>query len=105
MAQAPPQAHPGRLHDKVAIITGGGAGFGSGIVQKFVHEGAKVLIWDINETTAKELAHTLPSGTCVPFVGDVSKTGDWEQALKTTIDTFGLLDIVVNNAGVQCPEW
>lgn len=91
----------GRLQSKIAIITGGGAGFGRGIVEKFVLEGAKVLIWDVHPTSAEELAKSLPAGSCVPFVGDVSKIEDWEKALKTVIAEWDALDVVVNNAGVS----
>jgi 3-oxoacyl-[acyl-carrier protein] reductase len=90
-----------RLAGKVAIVTGGGAGFGLGIVQKFVLEGANVLIWDINEASAKELADSLPGGLTVAFGGDVSQIQDWEKALKIALDTWGGLDVVVNNAGVH----
>jgi 3-oxoacyl-[acyl-carrier protein] reductase len=91
----------GRLHNKITIITGGGSGFGRGIVEKFILEGAKVLIWDIHPTSAEEFAKSLPEGSCVPFVGDVSKIQDWEQALKIVLDKWGALDVVVNNAGVR----
>ena len=91
----------GRLQDKVVIITGGGAGFGRGIVEKFVHEGAKVLIWDIHETSASDIAKSLPEGTSIPFVGDVSRLEDWEKALKMVLEKWGVLDVVVNNAGVS----
>jgi len=91
----------GKLQDKIVIITGGGAGFGRGIVEKFVIEGAKVLIWDIHETSSKELADALPKDSSIPFVGDVSKIEDWERALKVVLDTWGALDVVVNNAGVR----
>lgn len=95
----------GRLKDKVTIITGGGAGFGRGIVEKFVQEGAKVLIWDIHETSAGEVSKALPEGSSIPFVGDVSKIEDWEKALKTVLDKWGVLDVVVNNAGVYTHHW
>jgi hypothetical protein len=91
---------PGRLDKKVCIITGGGSGFGKGIVEKFVAEGAKVLIWDIHPTYSNDLAAALPKGTCVPFTGDVSKADDWTKALETVLDEWGVLDVVVNNAGV-----
>jgi len=90
----------GRLQDKSVIITGGGSGFGRGIVEKFVLEGAKVLIWDIHPTSANELAASLPKGSCAPFIGDVSNIADWEKALATAVKEFGGLDVVVNNAGV-----
>jgi 3alpha(or 20beta)-hydroxysteroid dehydrogenase len=70
-------------------------------VEKFIAEGAKVLIWDIHETTAGEVSKTLPKGSSVPFVGDVSKFDDWQEAVKIAVETFGVLDVVVNNAGVS----
>ncbi|KIW08831.1 uncharacterized protein PV09_00761 [Verruconis gallopava] len=90
----------GRLQGKVTIVTGGGAGFGRGIVEKFVLEGSKVLIWDIHPTSAEELAKALPENTCASFVGDVSRLEDWEKALQSVLDKWGALDVVVNNAGV-----
>ncbi|KAH8901421.1 oxidoreductase [Thozetella sp. PMI_491] len=93
-------SHPGKLEKKVAIVTGGGAGFGVGIVEKFVYEGAKVICLDINEENAEKVAAAQPPGTCVGIKGDVSSETDWKNALETAITTFGQLDIVVNNAGV-----
>lgn len=89
-----------RLKDKVAIITGGGSGFGAGIVKKFIAEGCRVLIWDINSGPLNELAASLGSDTVTPYVGDVSKLADWTVALERCLEAFGKLDIVVNNAGV-----
>jgi len=89
-----------RLQNKVCIITGGGSGFGKGIVEKFVSEGAKVLVWDIHPTTPGDVAASLPKGTAVPFTGDVSKLEDWNRALDLALSEFGVLDVVVNNAGV-----
>jgi 3-oxoacyl-[acyl-carrier protein] reductase len=89
-----------RLQNKVAIITGGGSGFGAAIVKKFVLEGARVLIWDINAEPATSLSSSLASGKTSVFTGDVSKPKDWSTALQQTIEKFGKVDIVVNNAGV-----
>lgn len=87
---------PGRLEGKVAIVTGGGGGFGKGIAQRFLEEGAKVLIADfaedISQKTAKELG-------CEYAKCDVTKRADWENVLKVADEKFGKIDCVINNAG------
>ncbi|KAI9712936.1 MAG: Dehydrogenase reductase SDR member 4 [Chrysothrix sp. TS-e1954] len=90
----------GRLAKKTAIVTGGGFGFGQGIVEKFIHEGAKVLIVDINADNGQKVAASQPDGTAAFSHGDVSKEDDWKAAVKKCVEVFGRLDIVVNNAGV-----
>lgn len=89
-----------RLFGKVAIVTGAGAGFGRGIVKKFVAEGAKVLCVDIDEKGVKETADAAPEGHAVAFRGDVTSESDWRNALDTVLKKFGKLDVVCNNAGV-----
>jgi len=93
-------AAPGRLHDKVAIVTGGGSGLGEGIVRKFVNEGAKVLIFEIDENNARRVADGLPSESTMVFRGDVTREDDWVHAVKECTSKLNGLDIVVNNAGV-----
>ena len=90
-----------RLKDKVAIVTGGGSGFGEGIAKRFAQEGARIIVNDINvqggERVAKEIAG---SGGQARFVkADVAKDADWGTLVKATLDTYGKLDIVINNAG------
>ena len=93
-------SHPGRLEGKKAIITGGGLGIGEGIVRKFVDEGARVLIFEINRENGEKVASSLPEHSAINYNGDVTNERDWEQAVKISIERLGGLDIVVNNAGV-----
>ena len=92
-------SHPGRLEGKVAIVTGGGMGLGEGIVRKFVQEGAKVLIFELNKQNGERVASSFPDATAL-HTGDVTSESDWDDAIKTCLDQFGRCDIVVNNAGV-----
>lgn len=75
-------------------------GLGEGIVRKFVHEGARVLIFDINEKAGQAVGASLPKGAAVFFVGSVTSEADWANAFEAVIKAFGKLDVVVNNAGV-----
>ncbi len=85
-----------RLHGKIAIVTGGGGGFGEGIARMFAAEGAHVVVADLNAEAAKRVASEI-SGLAV--AGDVSKGEDVARMVQAAIDRFGGLDIVVNNAG------
>jgi 3-oxoacyl-[acyl-carrier protein] reductase len=88
-----------KLNGKVAIVTGGASGFGRGIVEAYVREGAKVLVADINAAAADAIAAGF-NGAAAPFAGDVSKKADVDAMVATAVRTFGGLDIMVNNAGV-----
>ncbi|MCL4159457.1 UNVERIFIED_CONTAM: hypothetical protein GTU68_063345 [Idotea baltica] len=88
-----------RMKEKVAIVTGGASGFGEGIVRKFVAEGARVVIVDINIDTASSLAKEL-GGATLAVQTDVSSSTDVAQLKETTLEAFGRIDILVNNAGV-----
>lgn len=92
-----------RLKDKVAIVTGGGAGFGEGIALRFAQEGAAIVVNDVNRELGEKVAAALRTqGARAAFVyGDVAKGGDVQQLLDVTLKEFGALDIVVNNAGIS----
>jgi 3-oxoacyl-[acyl-carrier protein] reductase len=87
-----------RLDGKTAIVTGGASGFGAGIVRKFVAEGARVMIADINGDAAAALAREL--GATSQQV-DVSKDISVAAMIDAAYGAFGKLDILVNNAGVS----
>ncbi|WP_271951842.1 SDR family oxidoreductase [Ruegeria faecimaris] len=88
-----------RLEGKTAIVTGGASGFGAGIAQKFIAEGARVMIADINGAAAREMAETLGAQAIAQQV-DVASTASVQEMAGTAHDAFGGLDILVNNAGV-----
>ena len=88
------------LKGKVAVVTGSGSGLGYATAKRFKEAGAKVAMADINEKTA-QLAEELG---CYFIKTDVSKEADVENLMKTASQVLGKLDIVVNNAGIICPE-
>ncbi len=86
-----------RLKDKVAIVTGGGSGFGEGIVRKFAAEGARVLVADLDEAAAKRVAEATGSAL---IRADVSQAADVRSMADAAVQRFGALHVLVNNAGV-----
>ncbi len=85
-----------RLAGKIAIVTGGGGGFGEGIARLYAAEGAQVVVADLNETQAERVASEIGG---VAVQGDVSIGADVDAMVQKAIDHFEGLDIVVNNAG------
>jgi 3-oxoacyl-[acyl-carrier protein] reductase len=81
----------------VAIVTGGGSGFGAGIAQLFAAEGAKVVVADVNGQAAAEVASGIDG---VAVTANVAREDDTLRMIGTATDRFGRLDILVNNAGV-----
>ena len=92
----------GKLDNKVAIITGGNAGVGREIAKLFASEGAKVVIsarrQQVLEEAAKEIEAAGGTVLCVPT--DISKADDVKNLVSKTVETFGQLDILINNAGI-----
>ncbi|MDR1820928.1 MAG: SDR family oxidoreductase [Oscillospiraceae bacterium] len=92
----------GKLQGKTALITGGGSGIGEAIAKRFVAEGAKVVITGRRAAQLETVAAALPSGTCVPFAGDVGVIEDAQGMVEAAIALGGgKLDILVNNAAID----
>lgn len=89
----------GQLEGKIAIITGGGRGFGEGIGRAYVNEGARVVLADIDRENVEQVASQL-GDQASPFVCDVSKGSEIKALVAHCIKTFGEPDIVINNAAV-----
>lgn len=94
-------AHTGRLSGKVAFITGGGGGFGAGIVQKFAREEAQVVVVDTQPSFATKFNDALQFTQVVGLQEYVASEKDRGTVLEYTIRTFHHLDVGVNNAGVS----
>ncbi|MFM8737973.1 MAG: glucose 1-dehydrogenase [Betaproteobacteria bacterium] len=87
-----------RLAGKTALITGAASGFGAEMARLYAAEGARVVIADINEGGAGQVAAAIGAAAS-PVRCDVTRRADVDAAVKHTLQAFGRLDIVVNNAG------
>jgi len=87
-----------RLKDKVAIVTGAASGFGAAIARSYAREGAKVVIADLNEAGAGAVAAEI-GAAALAVKCDVTSRADIDAAVAATLEKFGAIDIVVNNAG------
>ncbi len=92
-----------RLPGKVAIITGGGGGIGGFTARLFAAHGAKVVVTDINESAAQATAAQIiaEGGKAVALRHDISAPADWDRAVALTLENFGKIDVLVNNAGLH----
>ncbi len=90
----------GRLDGKVALITGGARGMGKSHVRHFAAEGARVVFGDVLDGKGAAVAAKLDEKSCRYVHHDVTSEADWAAATATAVDTFGRLDVLVNNAGV-----
>jgi 3alpha(or 20beta)-hydroxysteroid dehydrogenase len=89
----------GELDGKVAIITGAARGQGGAAAEKFVAEGARVVITDILDELGEKLADSLGDAAYYRHL-DVSDEGDWTAVVAEAVETFGKVDVLVNNAGL-----
>jgi 3-oxoacyl-[acyl-carrier protein] reductase len=88
----------GLLEGKAAIVTGSARGIGRATAERFISEGAKVLINDIDGDVAEQAASEIEGETAV-YAGDLTEPGVPEELVEKAIDAFGEVDIIVNNAG------
>jgi 3alpha(or 20beta)-hydroxysteroid dehydrogenase len=89
-----------RLANKIAILTGGATGMGEAHARRLVAEGARVVFTDVKEDEGHALATEL-GANAVFSQQDVSREADWNQVVELTQDTFGGIDILINNAGIH----
>ncbi|TYC61815.1 SDR family oxidoreductase [Rhodobacterales bacterium] len=92
-----------RLKGKTTMVTGAASGFGKGIAEAYIREGAKVAVADLNAEGARKVAEDLGENA-IAVTCDVSKADQVEAAVSQTAEAFGSLDIVVNNAGWTNPN-
>ncbi len=95
----------GRLQDKVAIVTGSAKGIGEAIAIRYGVEGAKVVVTDINADGATAVAQAIneAGGTAIAITCDVSNEDQVNALFDQTVETFGSVDVLVNNAGLISP--
>jgi len=92
-----------KLKDRIVIVTGASRGIGSAIARKFAKEGAKVVVnFNSSEEDASRLTEEIrrEGGDAITVRADVSKPADVKQLVKKTIETYGRVDVLINNAGV-----
>jgi NAD(P)-dependent dehydrogenase (short-subunit alcohol dehydrogenase family) len=87
-----------RFDGKVAFVTGGASGLGAATAERFASEGARVAVADINEDGARRVAAGLSDGLAVCV--DTADASSVEQAVRHTVDHYGRIDVVFNNAGI-----
>jgi meso-butanediol dehydrogenase/(S,S)-butanediol dehydrogenase/diacetyl reductase len=92
-----------KLEEKIAIVTGAGAGIGAASAALFVREGAKVIAVDIDPAALAQTSAQRTSADILNVVADVSKRNDVDLVVRTALDKYGRIDILFNNAGIVPP--
>lgn len=90
----------GRLDNKVAIITGAAHGMGLAATKLFLKEGCKVVAIDNNEASLKANLETIEDDSLLPILFDVRDQEGWPEVVSRTVETFGKVNVLINNAGV-----
>ena len=92
----------GRLNGKIALVSGGASGIGKGISLRLAEEGAQIVLTDIQEELGRQTAAEIneSGGAATYLKHDVTKEEEWETVVAETLDSFGGLNILVNNAGI-----
>ena len=95
----------GKLSNQVAIVTGAAQGMGAATAKCLAQEGAAVIVSDINESKAAVIAEEINNsgGSAIPIKTDVTKEDEVASTVERTINTYGAVSILVNNAGILYP--
>jgi len=96
----------GKLDGKVALISGGARGQGAVEAAVFAREGAKVVFGDVRDDEGKKIEATIRAegGDAVYLHLDVAMEADWQRAVRTAVERYGKLDVLINNAGIVIPR-
>lgn len=91
-----------RLQDKVAIVTGGGSGIGRATALRLAQEGAAIVVCDLDQAGVNETLELIghQSSSAIAVVGDVAKRSEAQRMVDTSLEKYGRLDILINNAGI-----
>src|ERR1051325_11680428 len=89
-----------RFKDKVCLVTGGGSGIGRATCERFASEGARVVVFDLNEQHGNETVKRIASES-IFAKADVSNSAEVQGAIKTAVDRWGRIDTIVNDAAMM----